>query len=70
MIARRRRVHPIGHVAAPSWTHLFRRAETSRPYRRNGMPDAERSAMRGARYHRASTIRVDAERHWSGLPDR
>lgn len=70
MIARLRLVYPSWHLAPPIWAHRFRQVAFVRPRRLGDMSGTERAALQAARELRASRIRIDAERCWSGVRPR
>jgi hypothetical protein len=70
MNARLRLAHPRWYLTTPTWAHLLRRAVALRPTKQGEAPGGERAATRAARRRRTDRIRIDAERHWSGLGPR
>lgn len=70
MIVRRQFPHPGWRIEMPRWARRLQRVTTPLPRDADDASVAERTAKRSATMHRASGIRVEAERGFFGLTNR
>lgn len=70
MIERHQLPLPGWRIEAPDWMRRPQKTPSPRPRPAADITDAERTAMRAETTHRASAIRIDAERRFHGLAER